>query len=91
KYLQLAAENGYEVALHFLGVYYFEGTHGYEKDHDQAIDYLKCVAFQNHNEQFSQNATNIINQINQSNQTNQTNQTNQINQINQTNQTNQTN
>ncbi|CAJ0755754.1 23923_t:CDS:2, partial [Entrophospora sp. SA101] len=64
KYLQLAAENGYEVALHFLGVCYFEGAHGYEKDHDQAIDYLKCVTFQNHNEQISWDATNIINQIN---------------------------
>ncbi|CAH1762819.1 13748_t:CDS:2, partial [Entrophospora sp. SA101] len=60
KYLQLAAENGYEVALHFLGVYYFEGTHGYEKDHDQAIDYLKCVAFQNHNEQFNIYATRLF-------------------------------
>ncbi|CAJ0643596.1 13427_t:CDS:2 [Entrophospora sp. SA101] len=57
-------DSDFKVALHFLGVCYFEGAHGYEKDHDQAIDYLKCVTFQNHNEQISWDATNIINQIN---------------------------
>ncbi|CAJ0643594.1 13426_t:CDS:2 [Entrophospora sp. SA101] len=53
-------DSDFKVALHFLGVYYFEGTHGYEKDHDQAIDYLKCVAFQNHNEQFNINTRSTL-------------------------------